>query len=210
MQLTKYEHACFTVEKNEQILVVDPGNFSTDFIAPAGVVAIVFTHEHPDHFDQELLAAIVDKNPDAVIIAHSSITSQIEVFETKRVEAGARITVGPFDLAFFGGEHAQIHASIPTIANLGVMVNDLLYYPGDSFMLPGNLSVDTLAIPAAAPWMKLGEAMDFLAAVQPRLVFPTHDAILSDEGKALSDRMLRSIAEPRGIIYRRLTATLPL
>jgi L-ascorbate metabolism protein UlaG (beta-lactamase superfamily) len=53
MKLTKYEHACFTVEKDDQVLVVDPGSFSSDFIAPAGVVAIVVTHEHGDNFDPE-------------------------------------------------------------------------------------------------------------------------------------------------------------
>jgi L-ascorbate metabolism protein UlaG (beta-lactamase superfamily) len=204
MELVKYEHACFTVEKDGQLLVVDPGNFSGDFIAPADVVAVVFTHEHADHFDRDQLASIIDKNPDAIIVAHPSITNQIEVFQTRSINAGDRITIGPFDLEFFGGEHALIHAGIPAIANLGVMVNDLLYYPGDSFALPSDRSVDTLAIPAAAPWMKMSEAMDYLAAVRPRFAFPTHDAILSSEGQALADRLLGIVAEQNNIDYRRL------
>ena len=51
MKLTKYEHACFSVEHDGMTLVVDPGNFTTDFIAPEGVIAVVITHEHSDHFD---------------------------------------------------------------------------------------------------------------------------------------------------------------
>ncbi|MFI5212748.1 MAG: MBL fold metallo-hydrolase, partial [Candidatus Saccharimonadales bacterium] len=109
MQLTKYNHACFTVEKDMQLLVVDPGNFSTDFIAPENVVAVVLTHEHADHFDPNLLATIIDKNPEAVIIAHPSITDKIAVFQTRSVEVGDAITIGPFDLAFYGGVHALIH-----------------------------------------------------------------------------------------------------
>lgn len=205
MQLVKYEHACFTVEKDGQLLVVDPGNFSGDFIAPADVVAIVITHEHADHFDHDQLAAIIDKNPDAVIVAHPSITSQIEVFQTHSVNVGDKITVGPFDLEFFGGEHAVIHADIPSITNLGVMVNDLLYYPGDSFALPDGRSVDTLAIPAAAPWMKISEAMDYLTAIRPRFAFPTHDAVLSSQGQALADRLLGMVAEQNNIDYHRLS-----
>ncbi len=203
MKLTKYEHACFTVEKDGQILVVDPGNLSTDFIAPEGVVGIVITHEHADHFDHEQLAAIMDKNPDAVIIAHSKITDQIEVFQTRSVAAGDTFTVGEFSLEFFGGLHALIHPSIPQIANLGVMIDELIYYPGDSFTLPEK-SVDVLAIPANAPWMKIGESMDFMTAVGPRLVFPTHDAFLSDRGDGLVDRILGATAQSIGATYQRI------
>jgi L-ascorbate metabolism protein UlaG (beta-lactamase superfamily) len=210
MELTKYEHACFTVEKDGKLLVVDPGNYSSDFLAPENVVAVVITHEHADHFDHEQLAGIIDKNPDAIIVAHPSITAQIEVFETHSIEVGDTFEVGPFRLEFFGGEHAVIHSSLPAITNLGVMINDLLYYPGDSFALPDGRSVDTLAIPAAAPWMKIGEAMDFLAAVHPRLAFPTHDAILSSAGKELADRLLGAVAGQNGTDYRRLSDSLEI
>lgn len=209
MKLTKYEHACFTVEKDGQVLVVDPGEFSSDFIAPERVVAVVVTHQHGDHFDHEKLAEIIDKNPDAVIIGDESVTSKIEAFETKTVQAGDQLTVGLFDLEFFGGDHALIHASIPKITNLGVMINELLYYPGDSFTLPQK-PVDALALPAAAPWMKIGEAVDFLAAIRPRLAFPTHDAILSEEGKEIADRLLSITANKNGSSYLRLDATVEI
>jgi L-ascorbate metabolism protein UlaG (beta-lactamase superfamily) len=209
MILTKYEHSCFTVKKDDQILVVDPGKFTTDFIAPENVVGIVITHEHGDHFDPEQVAAIIDKNPSALIIGDESIMSKIEAFDTKIVHAGDKITVGLFDLEFFGSEHALIHQSKPVIANLGVMISDLLYFPGDSFTLP-NKSVDTLAVPASAPWMKMSEAMDFLVAVRPRFAFPTHDAILSDIGKALSDQWLGEIASVNGIEYKRLETSIEI
>ena len=203
MRLTKYEHACFTIEKDNLLLVIDPGAFTTDFIVPENVAAVVITHEHQDHFDPEQVAAIIDKNPDALILAHEVITSKIQAFETHAVMAGDIFPIGPFTLEFFGGEHALIHPSIPRIANLGVMINDILYYPGDSFTLPQK-TVDTLAVPAGAPWLKMSEAMDFLVAIQPRLAFPTHDALLSNTGKTISDRLLGGIAEDNSIEYKRL------
>lgn len=206
MRLTKYEHACFTVERGKDMLVVDPGGFTTDFVAPEGVVAIVITHEHGDHFDHDQLEAIIDKNPDAVIIGHQAITSQIEAFSTKTVFAGATVTIGEFSLEFFGGEHAEIHSSLPHIANLGVLINELVYYPGDSFVLP-NKPIDTLALPVGAPWLKISETMEFLAAASPRLAFPTHDAVLSEVGKSLPDRMLPAIAEKIGATYKRIDGT---
>ena len=205
MQLTKYEHACFTVEQDGQLLVIDPGNFTTDFIAPDRVVGIVITHEHADHFDSELVANIIDKNPDAVIVAHSSITQTVEAFETIAVDTGTTLNIGQFRLEFFGGEHATIFTDTPPLANLGVMINDLLYYPGDSFAVPVNRSVDTLALPVAAAWLKINETLNFLTAVKPRSAFPTHDAILSPTGQGLVDRMIAAKAEQLGIEYRRET-----
>jgi L-ascorbate metabolism protein UlaG (beta-lactamase superfamily) len=209
MKLTKYDHACFTVEKDNQILVVDPGNFSTDYLPSNNVVAIIITHEHADHYDPEQVAAIMDKNPEAVIVGYESVTTQIEAFKTQTVGAGDKLTVGPFDLEFFGGTHALIHRSIPVISNVGVMINELLYYPGDSFALPGR-AVDTLAIPAGAPWLKIGDAMDFLELIKPRLAFPTHDAVLSETGKGLADRLLGATAEKLGAEYKRLDSSVEL
>jgi L-ascorbate metabolism protein UlaG (beta-lactamase superfamily) len=209
MKLTKYDHACFTVQKDHQMLVVDPGNFSTDYLPSNNVVGIVITHEHADHYDPEQIAAIVDKNPEAVIIGHESVVSQVEAFKTQAVDIGDKLKIGLFELEFFGGTHAVIHRSIPVIPNLGVMINDLLYYPGDSFTLPGR-AIDTLAIPAGAPWLKIGDAIDFLELVKPRLAFPTHDAVLSDIGKGLADRLLSAAAERSGTEYKRLDSPVEL
>lgn len=205
MNLTKYEHACFTVEKDDQVIAVDPGNFTTDFIAPSDVIAVVITHEHGDHFDLELISAIIDKNPEAVIIGDASITNQIEAFETMPVTAGDTLEIGPFHLEFFGGQHATIHPNMQTPPNLGVMIDELLYYPGDSFFVPEDHSVDTLALPVAAPWLKISEVIDFLSAIHPRIAFPTHDAIASSTGKDLVDHMLGNIATDKDIIYTRET-----
>jgi len=209
MKLTKYRHACMTIEEDGEILVIDPGQFSTDFIAPDKVTTIVITHEHFDHFDHEILASIIDKNPDATIFAHESVTSKIETFTTHTVTAGEIIKAGAFTLEFHGGRHAIIHASISPVANLGVMVNELFYYPGDSFTL-AHKPVDTLALPAAAPCLKIGESMDFLITIKPRLAFPVHDATLANEGKTLVDRLLGNIAEANGIQYARLNSEIEI
>lgn len=205
MNLTKYEHACLTLEKDNQLLVIDPGAYTTDFIAPEHVVGIVITHDHADHYDHELVTMIMDRNPEAIIIAHPSITHDIEAWPSHTVEAGDSFTVGPFGLEFFGGQHAVISPDYPPMNNLGVLVDDLFYYPGDSFTVPEERAVDTLALPVAAPWLKLSEVMAFLTAVQPRLAFPTHDAILSTIGQELVDSMIGGVADAHDIVYRRIT-----
>lgn len=203
MKLVNYEHACFTLEDEGRILVVDPGEFAADFIAPDNVAAVVVTHEHADHLDTERLAEIIDKNPDAIIFGPESVTSKLESLPNHTVTTDDIITAGPFTLAFHGGHHAVIHESIAPIPNLGVLINDLVYYPGDSFTLTHS-PVDTLALPVSAPWMKVSEAIDFLKVTKPRLAFPTHDKILSNEGKMITDRLLAAAAKADGIQYERI------
>lgn len=209
MKITKFEHACFTVEIDGQSLVVDPGNFTTDLIVPKHVVAVVITHEHGDHFDIGKLQAISQENPDVTIIAHASITGQLDAFSTKSVNAGDEVTIGPFSLRFYGGEHAVIHSDIPVIANIGVLINERVFYPGDSFVQP-DIPVEVLALPVGAPWLKISETIDYLLAVKPRIAFPTHDAVLSDIGKRVPDNRLPSYAEKVGTKYVRLTTPLEL
>ncbi len=204
MKLTKYQHACFVVEKDGATLVVDPGNFSHDFIVPSHVDAIVITHEHPDHLDETRVKAILQANPKATVIAHESIAGRYTNYTTIGAKVGEIYTIGAFSLRFFGGSHAAIAESIQVPPNLGVLIEDRLYYPGDSFVVPINVPIKELALPASAPWLKIGESMDFLARVKPEFTFPTHDAILSEDGKQLVDRMLGMVASGQNTTYKRL------
>lgn len=208
MKITKYEHACFVVEQDGKKLVVDPGAYTTDLFVPSDIVGIVITHEHADHMDKSHLQAITASNPDAIIYAHQDIVAQLGEFKTQAVVAGEGIKADNFELEFFGGKHATIYADIPVIANLGVMINGRIYYPGDSFTLPER-DVEVLALPVSAPWMKLSEAIDFARAVKPGMIFPTHDAILSDVGKGLPDRLVPSLLDGT-IKYQRLSEPLDI
>lgn len=209
MKLTNYEHACFTVEKDGQILVVDPGEFSNDFVAPENVTAVVYTHHHADHFDPQRLAEIFAKNDNVLVLGPADVIDKVELENKQAAKPGENVTVGPFDLEFFGGDHATIYPTLPTSQNLGVLINNLLYYPGDSFATPSG-PVDTLALPVSAPWLKISETIDFLLAVKPRLVFPTHDAILSDAGKVVVDRVVTGFAANNDFSYTRLNAPIEL
>jgi len=202
LTLRKYKHACFVVEKAGQSLVVDPGGWSDDFVMPANVVGIVVTHEHQDHCDPVRLESIIAANPEAVIYAHAAVIQRISHLPTQKVDAGENVHVGEYALSFVGGEHARIDMSIPPIANLGIVIDGSLYYPGDSYALPG-FAIATLALPISAPWLKFSEAADFVRAVRPMHVFPTHDAILSSTGKSLLDNMFNEICNEVGAQYQR-------
>ncbi len=204
MRLTKFEHACFTVEKDGQVLVVDPGAYTSDFVVPDNVVGVVITHVHPDHWDKEKLQAIVATNPDVVILGAEQVVDQLDGFNTQTVTANEGVKIGAFELEFFGGQHALIVDGWPIDQNVGVLINQQVYYPGDSFALPEGRDVPVLALPVSAPWLKYNETAEFFSSIKPTMAFPTHDAILSDLGKATVDRWSASIAEKIGTKYQRL------
>lgn len=205
MKLTKYSHACFTVEKAEATLIVDPGVWTDDLVIPKNVVGIVVTHEHADHCDTKLISDIVTTSPRVTIYAHADVVAKLPGLPAQVVAGGETVQAGAFALEFTGGEHALIHSSIPRIANLGVIIDELVYYPGDSFTLPGKI-VPNIAIPVSAPWMKIGEAMDFIAATRAARFFPTHDAILSETGQNLVDSMLKNTATNANATYERIAS----
>jgi L-ascorbate metabolism protein UlaG (beta-lactamase superfamily) len=200
MKLTKYEHSCLDIEEQGQRLIIDPGAFTKSLRNLDNIVGVVVTHIHPDHFNPEIISQIVSKNPSVMIFSVENVSQELTGMPHKTVNPGDREQAGPFFMAFFGGSHATIHESMPKLPNVGVMVNNLLYYPGDSFVKPG-LPVHTLALPSSAPWMKISEAMDFLQEIKPRAAFPTHNALLSDIGSNIHDRLLRTAAGEAGSTY---------
>ncbi|WP_104132601.1 MBL fold metallo-hydrolase [Cryobacterium sp. M91] len=202
MKLTKLEHAALILELSGKKLYIDPGSFTTALTGTAGAVAVVITHEHADHWTPEQLGRIVEMNSDLRIFAPAGVARAIAAFdadlEVTTVQAGDEIEVAPFSLRFFGATHAIIHESIPAIDNVGVLVNDEFYYAGDAFTVPEGVTVGTLAVPAAAPWMKISEAMDYVLAVQPKRSFTTHEMLLSRAGKDLSNARIQGVTEQGG------------
>lgn len=203
MRVTKHDHACLVLEKGSDRLVVDPGSFTSPLDGLNSVVAIVITHEHPDHWTPEQLRRILELNPDAQIFGPAGVVAAAHDFGVTEVADGDVITVGEFTLSFFGRDHAVIHSSIPVINNVGVLVNDALYYPGDSYTVP-PVPVHTLAVPSGAPWLKISEVMDFLAAVAPQHAFPTHQIMLSQIGQKMANDRLEGLLTPLGGKFHRL------
>jgi L-ascorbate metabolism protein UlaG (beta-lactamase superfamily) len=197
MKLTKFEHAALVLEKSGDTLVVDPGAFTMPLTELRGVVAIVITHEHPDHWTPEQLDRILAMSPDAAIYGPQGVAIAASAYPVTVVNDGDEITAGSFDLKFFGSRHAVIHSSIPVIDNVGVMVDDTLFYPGDSFTVP-PVAVDTLAVPAGAPWLKIAEVIDYVAEVKPRRSFPTHEMVLSVIGKNMANDRIGAATKAGG------------
>lgn len=197
MRVTKYEHATLRVDHDGQALLIDPGSFTRPLDDLDAVVAVVLTHEHPDHWTPEHLDRVRAAAPDVQLLSTAAVAEAAGTGVTA-VSPGDELRIGAFTLRFFGGDHEIIHSSIPQIRNIGVLVNDTLYYPGDSYAVPEGVAVDTLAAPMGGPWLKIGDAIDYVLAVAPRRAFGTHDRPLSDVGLQMHRQRLQWATEQGG------------
>ena len=197
MKVTKYEHACLVLEQNGEKVIIDPGFYTRPIEGETNVKAIVITHKHDDHCFEEQIDRILKNNPGAIIFGTDEVVERIAPRKATAVHHGDFYEVGEFTLEFFGDMHAEIHRSIPLIQNCGVMVNDHLYYPGDSFTAPDR-KVALLACPSSAPWAKVSEMMDFVDEVKPAVVFPTHNVHLSELGHQMYNGRIKAGAEAHG------------
>ncbi|GAA1839470.1 MBL fold metallo-hydrolase [Asanoa iriomotensis] len=202
MRLTKFGHSCVRVEQDGAVLVIDPGGF-TERAALDGVDAVLITHEHADHLDTDALADALGKRPSVTVHTHPDVAAKLSQLGdvVTAVETGQSFSAAGMPVRTFGGVHAEIHPDIPRIANLGFLVNDSVYHPGDSFDVPEGVRVETLFVPVSAPWLKISESVDFVRAVAPRRAFALHDGIINDVGGKLIDGVLGRLLK---VDYQRL------
>ena len=197
MKITKHGHACLELELDGKKALIDPGFYTEDVSGLTDVVALVITHSHDDHCFETQVAGISKSNPGIKIFGTSEVAAKLSGFDVTTVYHGDFYQEQGFSFEFFGDMHQIIHESIPLIQNTGVMVNKQLYYPGDSYTTPDQ-PVEILACPTSAPWLKIGDVMDFVAAVKPKQSFATHNALLSDLGHDLNNGRLKLVTEQFG------------
>jgi len=190
MQLTKYTHACIALQRPGARLLIDPGVWSEPGVYE-GVAAVLLTHEHVDHVDADGLRALVRRDSAARIYAPEPVRAQLEDLGDAVVtlSVGAVVDIAGFSVRCVGGMHADIVDGLPGCVNLGYVVDDLVYHPGDSFFVPQG-AVPTLLVPTGGPWMKLAEAIAFIRTVQPERAVSIHDAVTSARGEPVIDRWI--------------------
>jgi L-ascorbate metabolism protein UlaG (beta-lactamase superfamily) len=173
MRITKYTHACVRLEHDGRVLVIDPGTW-TEPVALTGADAVLVTHEHADHIDVLRLAGLG-------VPVYGPADGNIPRLEITGVSSGEEFTAAGFRVRAVGGRHAFIYGGRPDCANLGYIIDEAIYHPGDSLHVPTQ-PIETLLVPAQGSWMKMAEAIDFVKAIKPQRAFPIHDAQLNDRG----------------------------
>jgi L-ascorbate metabolism protein UlaG (beta-lactamase superfamily) len=204
VQLTKHGHACVVLSDGDRRLVVDPGGFTGDD-AWAGASALLITHEHADHFVPDKVRAALDADPALEVWTNSSVAGQLEGLGSRVhvVGPGDTFTAAGFDVSVHGEWHAVIHPDIPRVRNVGFLVQEAVFHPGDALTVP-EVAVPTLLLPAHAPWSKVAELIDYLRAVQARQALAVHDGLLNDAGLGLLGGLFGDRGPGQPTPYQRL------
>ena len=204
MRLTKFGHACVRIESGGSVLVLDPGVF-TDRDAVEGAGAILITHEHADHVDPDHLRA-----SDAPIWTIAAVKRMLrdkapDVAERVTVlRPGDRLEVAGTSVEVVGDKHAVIHPDYDRFDNSGYLLEiagSTVYHPGDALTVPDR-PVDVLLAPVSAPWLKVGEAVDFVRAVAAPTSLAIHDCVYSDIGLDMVATHMANLL-PEGLAFER-------
>lgn len=179
MKLTKYDHSCVLVEDGDTRILIDPGSLTPGFENLTGLTAILVTHQHPDHIDLDRLPTLLENNRGTPIYTDPGTAELVAEagIEATTVRSGDKLDLG-IAVRVYGEQHAVIHPDIPVVANVGYLLGNRFFHPGDSFH-PPDADVQVLGLPTAAPWQKLSEAVDFLREVNPSIAIPIHQGILA-------------------------------
>ncbi|GAA0377010.1 MBL fold metallo-hydrolase [Microbispora corallina] len=201
MKLTKLGHACWRLEKDGSTLVIDPGSFSGEGLLD-GADAVLITHEHFDHVDAGLLRGAA---PGLEVWTCQAVADQLGDIPAKVqvVREGDSFTTAGFGVKTIGEWHAPNHPDMPIVQNVGFLVDEEVFYPGDALTVPG-VEVPTLLVPSNAPWLKAYEMIVYLREVRPARAYSTHDGLVNEIGQMLIDNFLGGEGDKQKGDFRRI------
>lgn len=199
MRITKLEHSGVVIEEDGAFLLCDPVEFGMKIPELTNVEGIVLTHGHSDHYQPAVLQKVLQANPGARIFT----PEDMNVDGAKKVVAGDIEDLPHFHLEFVGESHAEIVPGNYICKNVGVIINDKIVDPGDSYEITENMkNRDVLLVANSAPWLRIVESMNFLKEVMPKVAIPFHDALNSDFGNQVANNWLKRACDESGCELR--------
>jgi L-ascorbate metabolism protein UlaG (beta-lactamase superfamily) len=172
MKITRYFQSCLLIEESGARILIDPSGQEKDRLKDFGKLdAVLYTHEHMDHFDAELAQTFVEQAI-APVYANASTAKQIKASKTE-VKDGQEFDIAGIKIKAIELSHCLMVDGSESVQNTGYLVNEKLFHPGDGKELEG-LNVDTLAAPLSGPDISLKDAYFFTMQVKAKQVIPIH------------------------------------
>ncbi len=203
MTIKKIGHCCLLIKIGEVTILTDPGMYSDAQNTLTGIDLVLITHEHGDHLHIESLQEILQHNPEATVITNSGVGKKLDELHIPYtvLEHTDTTTAKGIALQAFDGKHEEIFEEIGQVQNTGYFIADTLFYPGDSFHVPGDKPVPVLALPVAGPWCRIADAIRYGLRVKPKKAFPVHDGMFGRDNLGFLYTILQKVLTERGVDF---------
>lgn len=208
MYLTLYGHACVRIEGYEGALVIDPGELTTQPGVLTDAVAVLITHGHYDHFDEDRIRAALELNPHLTVYTCGDVAYRLADLgrRVRTLHHGDTRWIAGFDVRVFGRRHRKAHPDLRPPDNIGFLIDRQVFHPGDALTVPRRrgtaIDLPTLLLPAQAPWMTTPDMVAYLRAAAPGQAIPIHLGLCNEEGVRVVRDALARETELRGTSIR--------
>lgn len=183
--LTPFEHASLMLTLGGRKILVDPVGGADRYASAGSPAAVLVTHEHPDHFDPDTLAAIVTEgvqlvvNPAVAEKLPEALRSRATVMKNGDRGEVAGIPIEAVPAYNITSERLQYH---PKGRDNGYVLaspdHGRIYIAGDTEATPEFRAQKDIAlafVPMNLPYtMEVEQAVDGVAEMAPKMVIPYH------------------------------------
>lgn len=172
MKITRYFQSCLLIEEGPARILIDPSSHEANDIGKFGRLdAVLFTHEHGDHFDAGLAQTFVEEGI-APVYANESTAKLISASKTV-VKDGDKFKINDVEVKVYELPHCLLPDGSEGPQNTGFLISGKFFHPGDGVSLEG-LKVENLALPIVGPDVSLKDAFDFVKQLEAKKVIPIH------------------------------------
>ncbi len=171
MKVTRYFQSCLLIEESGVRILIDPSGQEKERAEQFGKLdAVIYTHEHMDHFDAELAEQFAARG--AAMYANASTAKQMKA-PPKIVRDGDKLDIKGLKIEAHELPHCLMIDGSTSVQNTGYLVAGKLFHPGDGKELDG-LKAEVLAVPLNGPDISPHDAFVFAKQVEARSVIPIH------------------------------------
>ena len=193
MKITKYPQSCVVIEKEGNKLLFDPGFFvaqkySADIFHD--ISAIILTHRHSDHVDENFISEILNLKK-VPVIANEDVSELLGSIVTKVVNNGDIFELSGFKIEALSLPHVKMVDDQTPPPNMGFIIDDELLAPGDSVEIISR-SIPYVLLPIAGPDLSLRDARIFCERINAQVAIPVHYSIFSDEKPEIACGLIKA------------------
>jgi L-ascorbate metabolism protein UlaG (beta-lactamase superfamily) len=172
MKVTRYFQSCLLVEDGDVRVILDPSANDADNFDNFGKLdAVIYTHEHSDHFDPELTAKFADAG--VKVYANASTAKQMKSPPSKVVTDGLKWDINGMSVEAKELPHCLMVDGSTSVQNTGYLLAGKFFHPGDGVELEG-FSAEVAAVPITGPDISLKDSFVFSRNLSAKLVIPIH------------------------------------